>query len=199
MRLVQREDVAIKQSLQTGAGKGVFAKTRLQEGVVLPYFALLKNTKEAVDNQDDDTYFMAVTYVNDGKKPRNISSLIADGNPKLKAMKRLKPEFKATTLVNESSNSPPNCIFVNNSILSKNDIVQAYLKNKLIPITLLVTVRDIQAGEELYSLYGSDYERDYKVWKDRNGIRNALVNRAHDIVDESRDQLLNIFCNDFGF
>ena len=197
MRLVEEKDVEIKESLQNGAGAGVFAKTRIEEGVILPYFALLKNANEAVNNQDDDTYFMAVTYVKDSKA-RNIKSLIADGNPRLKATRKLKPEFKATTLVNESSNSPPNCIFVNNSILSKDDIVQAFKKRKLVPITLLVTVRNIEKGEELYSMYGTDYERDYEVWKDTKGIKIDLINKAHDIVDSSRDDLVDIFCNKFG-
>lgn len=193
MRLVQEDDVEIKASSQTGAGRGIFAKRQLEEGVVFPYFALIKNLQDAEDNEDDDTYFMAVTYVNGKNKPRNITALIADGNPKTKSIKKIKPHFRTTTLVNESSNSPPNCIFVNNSILTKDDIVQAYREFRPVPITLMITARQIEEGEELYTLYGGEYERDYKLWRDRKGIKNALIDRAHDIVEASHSQLVDMF------
>lgn len=193
MRLIQEDDIELKKSMQQGAGRGVFAKKRLQEGVILPYFTLLKNIEDAEENRDDDTYFMAVTYVNGKNKPRNITSLIADGNPKLKSIKKIKPHITWTAFVNESSNCPPNCIFVNNSILTKDDIVQAYKEFRPVPITLMVTARQIEKGEELYTLYGGDYERDYKIWRDRKGIKNALIDRAHDIVEASHSQLIEMF------
>ena len=193
MRLVEADDVEIRTSDQKGAGRGVFAKRTLEEGVILPYFALIKNLEEAEENEDDDTYFMAVTYVNQYGKPRNIKALIADGNPNIKSIKKIKPHLISTTLVNESSNCPPNCVFVNNSILSKEEIVKAYKESKLVPITLLIVAKQIEKGEELYTLYGGDYERDYKIWRDRGGIKNALIDRAHDIVEESQQELADIF------
>jgi hypothetical protein len=193
MRLIQKNEVEIKPSLQVGAGNGIFAKRRIEEGVVLPYFTLIKVLAETDENEEDDTYFMEVTYTNDKKKPRNISALIADGNPSIDALKKISPHLRAATLVNESTTSPPNCIFVNNSILSKKDILSAYTKSVPIPVTLLVTVTSIEKGEELYTLYGGDYAREYRVWRDRKGIKNSLVCKAYDIVEKSHDQLIDFF------
>lgn len=41
-------------------------------------------------------------------------------------------------------------------------------------ITLMVTVREIEEGEWFCTLRGSEYERDYEVWRDRKGIKGDL-------------------------
>lgn len=187
IRMVDKDDVALRNSEMVGAGKGVFCKRGIEAGTILPYYALLKKLEE-VDN-DDDTYFMSVTYVNDKGKVRNIASMVADGNPILPSMKKLPRNLRAASYVNEASTSPPNCVFVNNVCLSKNEIVKAYKSATPIPITLLVVPHDLDQGDELLTMYGSDYERDYKVWRDRKGYKDSLVNLAHEIVEECKDDI----------
>lgn len=189
VRLVDKDDVALRNSEIKGAGKGVFCKRDIAAGTILPYYALVKKLQDVDDEGDDDTYFMSVTYVNDQNKVRNIASMVADGNPTLPAVKKLARNLRAASYVNEGSASPPNCVFVNNICLSKDDIVRAYKSKTPIPITLLVVPHDLDQGDELLTMYGSDYERDYKVWRDRKGYKEAIVNLAHEIVEECKDEI----------
>lgn len=188
VRLVEKDDVALRDSLMDGAGKGVFCKRDILGGTILPYYALVKKLTE-IDEDEDDSYYMSVTYINDSEKVRNIVSMVADGNPKLPCIKKLSRQFRAASFVNEASSTPPNCVFVNNILLTKADIVNAYRDKKPIPITLLVIPHDLDKGEELYTMYGSDYERDYKIWRDRKGFREAIVNLAHEMVEECKEDL----------
>ncbi|CAM9172509.1 unnamed protein product [Sphacelaria rigidula] len=187
-RLIDKEDVALRNSEMEGAGKGVFCKRDIEAGTILPYYAVVKKVSEVKD-EDDDTYFMSVTYVNDEDKTRNIQSMVADGNPTMPTLKKLPRQLRAASYVNEASKSPPNCVFVNNVCLSKEDIIKAYRAKKPLPITLLVIPHDVDKGDELLTMYGSDYERDYKVWRDRKGYRDAIVNLAHEIVEECSDEI----------
>lgn len=188
IRMVEKDDIALKDSSMEGAGKGVFCKRDVAAGTVLPYYALVQKLSEVKEDQDD-TYFMSVTYVNEEEKTRNIQTMIADGNPSLSCIRKLPRQFRAASYVNEGSTSPPNGVFVNNLTLSKNDIVKAYRDKTPIPITLMVIPHDLDKGEELLTMYGSDYQRDYKVWRDRKGYREAIVNLAHEIVDECKEDL----------
>ena len=188
IRLVDKEDVALRNSEIEGAGKGVFCKRDIEAGTILPYYAIVRKLSD-VKEDEDDTYFMSVTYVNEEDKTRNILSMIADGNPTMPSLKKLPRQLRAASYVNEGSASPPNCVFVNNICLSKNDIIKAYREKKPIPITLLVCPHDLDKGDELLTMYGSDYERDYKVWRDRKGYRDSIVNLAHEIVEECRDDI----------
>ena len=113
VRLVDKDDIALRNSDIDGAGKGVFCKKEIEAGTILPYYAIVKKTS-GLDDDNDDTYFMSVTYVNEEDKTRNIQSMVADGNPTLPALKKLSRNFRAASYVNEASDSPPNCVFVNN-------------------------------------------------------------------------------------
>ena len=188
VRLVDKDDVALRNSEIEGAGKGVFCKRDIEAGTILPYYAIVRKLSD-VKEDEDDTFFMSVTYVNEDDKTRNILSMIADGNPTVPSLKKLPRQLRAASYVNEGSTSPPNCVFVNNLCLSKNDIIKAYREKKPIPITLLVAPHDLDKGDELLTMYGSDYERDYKVWRDRKGYKDSLVNLAHEIVEECRDEI----------
>lgn len=192
VRLVEKDDIALRDSLAKNAGKGVFCKRDISAGTILPYYALIKKLSD-VEEEEDDTFFMSVTYVNDKDKTRNILSMIADGNPSLKCIKALPRQDRAASFVNEASDVPPNCVFVNNLILTKNEIVQAYREKKPIPITFLVIPHDLEKGEELYTMYGSDYTRDYKVWRDRKGFKDAIVNLSHEICEECKDDIKELF------
>ncbi len=190
-RLVDKEDVALRNSEMKGAGKGLFCKRDIEAGTILPYYAIVKKLSE-VDEDSDDTFFMSVTYVNSEKKTRNIQSMVADGTPTMSSLKKLPRQLRAACYVNEASTSPPNCVFVNNVCLSKEEIIKAYREKKPIPITLLVVPHDLDKGDELVTMYGSDYEREYKVWRDRKGYRDAIVDLAHEIVEECRDEIAEI-------
>lgn len=115
--------------------------------------------------------------------------MVADGNPTLPRIKCLPRLFRAASYVNEGSTTPPNCVFVNKLTLTKDIIVKAFRDKKPIPITLLVVPHDLEKGEEFFTMYGNDCERDYKVWRDRKGYREAIVNLAHEIVDECKEDI----------
>ena len=191
VRLVDKDEVALRTAEIEGAGKGVFCKRDIVAGTILPYYALVKKLSDVTD-EDDDTYYMSVTYVNAQNKVRNIASMVADGNPSLPAVKKLSRNLRAASYVNEGSTSPPNCVFVNNICLSKDDIVKAYREKKPLPITLLVVPYDLDQGDELLTMYGSEYERDYKVWRDRKGYKDTIVNLAHQMVEECREDIDDI-------
>ena len=188
MRLAHKDDFALRNSQIEGAGRGVFCKRDISAGTILPYYALVRKLSDVKDDHDD-TYFMSVTYINEENKTRNILSMIADGNPSIPCLKELPRELRAAPYVNEGSTSPPNCVFVNNICLSKDDIVKAYREQKPVPITLLVVPHDLDKGDELLTMYGSEYDRDYKVWRDRKGHRDAIINLAHEIVEEYREEI----------
>ena len=192
VRLIEKDDIALRDSRAKDAGKGVFCKRDISAGTILPYYALIKKLSD-VEEEEDDTFFMSVTYINDQDKTRNITSMIADGNPSLKSIMKLPRQSRAASFVNEASDVPPNCVFVNNLILTKNEIVQAYREKKPIPITFLVIPHDLEKGEELYTMYGSDYSRDYKVWRDRKGFKDAIINLAHEICEECKDDIRELF------
>ena len=191
VRLVEKDDIALRDSLLNDAGKGVFCKKNIPAGTILPYYSVVKKLSE-VDEEEDDTYYMTVTYVNDKERTRNIISMVANGNPSLKSIKALPRQNRAAAYVNEASTHPPNCVFVNNLLLTKNDIVQAYREKTPIPMVFLVIPHDLDKGEELYTMYGRDYEREYTIWRDRKGYKDAIINLSHEIVEECRDDLKNL-------
>lgn len=194
VRLVDKDDVALRNSEIRGAGKGVFCKRDMPAGTILPYYAVVTKLTEISDD-DDDTYYMSVTYVNDENKTRNIASMVADGNPMKPPVKKLQRNLRAAAYVNEASATPPNCVFVNNICLSKSDIVNAYREMKPIAITLLVVPYDLEQGDELLTMYGSEYDRDYQIWRDRKGFKDTIVNLAHDIVSGNREEIRDMFDN----
>lgn len=190
VRLVTKEDICFKESRIENAGRGVFCKKNIKAGTILPYYAVVKKLADVGD--ESDSYFMTVKYVNEEDRSRSISSMIADGNPTLPTLKKLSRHLRAAAYVNEASTSPPNCVFVNNTCLSKQDIISAYRAGKSIPITLLVIPHDLDEGDELLTMYGSDYEREYKIWRDRKGYRDAIIDLAHDIVRTNAEDLKKI-------
>lgn len=192
--IVDKDDIALRNSEIDGAGKGVFCKRDIKAGTILPYYALVRKLS-TVKEDEDDTFFMSVTYVNADDKTRNILSMIADGNPSLPSIKKLTRNLRAASYVNEASTSPPNCVFVNNICLSKDDIIKAYREKKAIPITLLVVPHDLDKGDELLTMYGTEYERDYKVWRDRKGYRDSIINLAHEFVEGCRDDIAELLKN----
>ena len=188
IRLVEREDIAVHTSLIKGAGKGVFSKRDIPPGTILPYFALVKKIQDVKDDEDD-TYFMSVNYNTPNNKQKNLVAMISDGNPHLPCMKSLPRQFRGAPFVNEASETRPNCVFVNNLNITKEDIAKAYRNKRPLPLTFLVVPYLIEKGEELYTMYGSEYDRDYEVWQDRHGYTDAIVELSHEIVESGRETL----------
>lgn len=192
LRLIEREDVMLRDSKIRGAGKGVFCRRDISPGTILPYYVELNKLSECAAGRDE-RYFMSVTYSNEDDKEKKLSSIVGDGNPRLSSMKSLQREFRAAPFVNEASTHPPNCVYVRNPSIRKEDVISAYRQRKPLAITLLVVPYHVEKGEELFTMYGSEYGRDYPIWKDKNGYMDAINEIAHSIVDGgSKDIVRNL-------
>lgn len=188
VRIVDKDDIALRTSSIEGAGKGVFCKRGIPARTILPFYALIKKLSHVKDGTDH-SYFMSVSYMNSNNEARCIQTLIADGNPTLSCTKKLPRSLRAASYVNESTKAAPNCVFVKNPCISKQDVINSHREKKPIPVTLLVVPRDLQEGEELLTMYGPDYKRTYNVWIDKKGYKDKIVDLAHEIVDENKCQI----------
>ncbi len=176
-----------------GAGKGVFAKKPLPAGTILPYYTMTQLVESPDFDLMDNTYFMTASYRNASGKFRAINKVVSNGDPSLTGLRRLRPVDRHAACINESSDSPPNCVFVNNPFITKNDIYDSLEKGTPLPMTLMVVPYDIAKGSELFTMYGSDYHREYKVWRDRKGIKDDLISLSHDIVEFHGDAVKEMF------
>jgi len=193
VRIVRSDEVVIKESSIPGAGNGIFAKKNIPAGTVIPYYTIVKIVDSPDFEKVIDTYFMTVTYMNSKGRYRTIGKLIADGNPDLPGIKVLRNAYRVSAFANESPIKPPNCIFVNNPAITKDKVYECLANNTPMVSTLLVVPRDIKRGEELFTLYGSDYDRSYKVWRDRGGQKDELIGLSHDIVEFHKDKVCSLF------
>lgn len=181
---IEDGDFCIKKSKIPGAGNGVFANKDILPGKILPYTSLILKSTDIKD-EHDDTYNMTITYMNNEGVQKTLRGFVCDGNPNLSCFKPKKDhvlEIMASH-VNEASTSAPNCVF-----LTRNDVTKEYVKDcfkngKKAVIAYLVVPEFIPKGTELFTVYGSAYNcRGYKVWRDRKGHMNSLINKAHDIL-----------------
>lgn len=193
VRRVEPADISLKASSIPGAGNGVFAKRSLAAGTILPYYTIIQSVDSPDFDMMDDTYFMTASYMNASGKFRAINKVVANGDPSLEGLRRLRAVDRHASCINESSDNPPNCVFVNNPFITKNDIHDSLEKGYPTPITLVVVPYDIAKGSELFTMYGSDYSRGYKVWRDRKGIKDDLINVANDIVEFNGDAVNRMF------
>jgi len=193
VRSISSSDVVLRASSMPGGGNGLFARRRIPAGTILPYSTIVKLIDDPVIDEEDDTYFMTVTYLNDKKKFRTIGKLVADGNPRLKGLSSIPVCSRMASYVNESSTSPPNCIFVDNPGIDKDSVYKCLVSGKPMASTLLVIPHDIAQGEELFTLYGSDYNRGYKVWRDRRSIKSDLIIYSNDIAEYHMEELRGMF------
>jgi len=193
VQAVRTGDMEVRESAVPGAGNGLFAKRDLKAGTIIPYYTILKIVDSPDFEKELDIYFMTVTYRNDKGKYRTIGKLIADGNPEIPRIKGLKMVHRVSAFANESPTKPPNCIFVNNPAISRNTVYECLAMNIPMVSTLLVVPHDIKKGTELFTLYGSDYSRSYKVWRDRGGKKDELIGLSHDIVEYHTDQVCGLF------
>lgn len=195
VRRAETHDVSLKTSSIPGAGKGVFAKRSIPAGTILPYYAVTQLVDSPEYESIDNTYFMTASYRNAAGKFRAINSVVANGDPSLSRLRKLRAVDRYASCINESSNSPPNCVFVNNPFLTKADIYESLSKGYPVPVpvALVVVPYDIDKGSELFTMYGSDYHREYKVWRDRRGIKDDLVYVSNDIVETHEDSVGELF------
>ena len=188
---VTKGDVSIKPSSVEGAGNGVFAKQDLPAGKILPYYAVVKKMSKIDD--DDDTYFMTITYTNENNKSRCLPGVVADGHPGQDEISSLPKWYRTASIVNEATTSAPNAIFIQNTNLTKDHIVECYKSKTPIVIALLVLPQDVTKGQELFTMYGSDYERDYEVYDVDTDESDDNINIAHDIVESNKENLGSCF------
>ncbi|AAR26929.1 FirrV-1-B54 [Feldmannia irregularis virus a] len=181
---ISREDVSIRQSTIPGAGMGVITKRPLQAGTILPYFTLIYKTS-ALDPDVDDTYFSSICYNNNRQEDKMLSNMIGDGNPHIKAIKKLRRDFRTAPYVNEAyDKKKPNTILMTNPSLTKDQIVSAYRSKTPIATSLLVVPKDIPKNVELLTLYGKSYHRNYPQWSGKKSFLTELVQIAHEITFE---------------
>jgi len=190
---VRSSEVVVSESSIPGAGNGLFAKKDIQAGTIIPYYTILKIIESPDFDKILDTYFMTVAYKNSKGRYRTIGKIIADGNPELPRIKRLKTAYTVSAFANESPTKPPNCIFVNNPAISKEYVHECLAKRTPMVSTLLVVPYDVKRGTELCTLYGSDYARSYKVWRDRDGKKDEIIGLSHDIVEFHTDTICGLF------
>lgn len=193
IRLLEDGDCSIKKSSVEGAGKGLFSKKKLKGGTIIPYNTLIKKYNE-VPEDEDDTYYMGVSYVCEKGEPRTIRGYVADGNPNQPFFKRKRNHLVSAAYVNEASSHPPNCVFVSNPIHTKENLKRlTKSKPELFASCFLVIPWDIEEGQELFTMYGSSYSsRKYKQWRDRKGYKNHLIDSSHAIIDNNKDYLREI-------
>lgn len=184
IHFVEKEDVSVRDSTIPRAGLGVICKRDLEAGTILPYYAVLAKRSE-MNPATDDAFLMSVVYTNKHGQKKNLNGVVADGNPTKSALRKLPRNFRAASYVNEASESPPNCVFVTNPAISKRDLAKAYQNEIPVPVTLLVVPRFISKGSELFTMYGDQYNRDYRLWRDKNGYNDELISLGHEIVQKN--------------
>ena len=193
MRQIQSSDVILKPSSMPGGGNGLFARRMIPAGTVLPYSTIVKLVDDPDIESHEDTYFMTVTYLNNKNKFRTIGKLVADGNPRLSGLAGIKAVHRMAAYVNESSNCPPNCIFVDNPAIDRDSVYKSLARGTPMASTLLIVPHDIKQGKELFTLYGSDYQRGYKVWRDRRDAKNDMIIYANDIAEYHVEEIRDMF------
>lgn len=181
IRPVKETDIELRPSSMVGAGTGLFATTKLKAGTMMRYMTTLHKINEVEESQDE-TYFMSVSYMEDGIS-KCSRGMIGNGDPSIHPMCEMKKIDTAASYINEASIMPPNCIFVQNEHLTKEDVKKYHKQSKPVAIAYIVIPFDIEKGEELFTMYGSSYGREYKVWRDRHGYKGNIVNVAQEMVD----------------
>jgi len=193
IRQIQSSDVILKASSMPGGGNGLFARRDIPAGTILPYSTIVTLADDPEMDEKNDTYFMTVSYLNKKNKFRTIGKLVADGNPKLSGLSKMKAVHRMASYANESSSSPPNCIFVDNPAIDRDAVYTSLERGTPMVSTLLVVPYDLKKGTELFTLYGSDYQRGYKVWRDRRDIKNKMVIYCNEIAEYHVDELSEMF------
>lgn len=178
---IRKGDFIVKESSINGGGNGLFAKRDIPSGKVLPYTGIIKKTKDT--NQEDvDTYYMSATYIDEEGIQKTYRGFISDANPLQESLKD-NPISTMAAYVNEASDRPPNCIFATRLDTNPEYIKDCYKNSTHAVLVYLVVTNDIKKGTELFTLYGSQYSnREYKVWRDRKGYVNSMVEKAIEIL-----------------
>jgi len=186
MHLLEKKDYVIKKSSVPNAGKGIFCKRDIPAGTIITYNTIVKKCIE-LDEHENPTYHMTISYIENGKE-RSVRKFISDGNPKY--FKGSQKHLAAGAHVNEASQFPPNCIFVTNPFITKEQIYESYKTKNVLPSCFLVVPFELKKGQELFTMYGSCYnDRNYKQWRDRAGYRDRLIEEAHHIMNNNQTEL----------
>jgi len=185
IHLLDKKDYRIKDSSIPNAGKGIFCKKDIPAGTIIMYNTIVKKNLELPEDEDP-TYYMATSYIENGKD-KTLRNFITDGNPKY--FKGKKKHLATAAYVNEASEFPPNCVFVTNPTITKEDIIESYKNKRVLQACLLIVPFEVKKGEELFTMYGSHYDhRNYKQWRDRKGLKTKLIDEAHRLsTDHSRE------------
>ncbi|KAG5183162.1 hypothetical protein JKP88DRAFT_157306 [Tribonema minus] len=141
-----------------GKGRGLVALRDIKLGTVLPYCGVVRLEGPGVDT----TYAMAAEY-HDGRGRNGFVSMrgfLVDGNPKL--LPGLRDSWKFAAYANEATRGPCNVVSVTNPAITHEALARSFKEERPVIVAFYVVARDIAAGEELTTHYGSGYPRKYK-------------------------------------
>lgn len=188
MHILDEKDYVIKDSSVPNAGKGLFCKRDIPAGTMVPYNTIVKKEVE-LSEDEDRIYHMTISYFENNKE-KYMRKFVSDGHPKY--FKGSKKKLSVGSRVNEASLYPPNCIFVVNPFVTKEDFINAYKNTDIITSCFLLVPFGLKKGQELFTMYGPSYGREYKQWRDRNGYRDNLIDEAHEIMND-KDNMLELY------
>ena len=182
-----------RKSNEDDAGIGVFCVEKIKAGTILPYYAVA--IKDGDEGDDDGgvydcakhrTYVIAADYSTSRGNQRSLRGYSMDGDPTLAEIRNLDEYKKLACRINEATDrSPPNCLLVSNPRISRDDIKRSYFKRKPVPVTLVVTIKDLEKGTELLTCYGDEYgAREYTPCNLKSSSSRKLVRRAYRHLDE---------------
>jgi len=167
----------------SGSGSGVFCSEDVEPGTILPYYAVA--FKEKGSDDIDRTYVMSADYLSAKGNHRTLTGYSMDGNPEIEKMKDVEPYKKMAAQINEASfGNVPNCLFVSNPSITRQEIKDSLINSTAIPITYVVVMDKIQKNTEMVTCYGKDYgDRDYKPCKMKKRKFQETVDMAYEYVE----------------
>lgn len=167
------------------SGNGVYAIDDVKAGTILPYSAVAFKESNAPEDMDR-TYVIGANFYNAKGKACTFKIYSVDGKPFLEPVEPLEEFAKLGCHINEASvGKKINCILCINPSLTIGTFRESFEKQKPFTATYIVITKDLQAGTELLTSYGREYEnRGYRVCKMNRKTYEALVDRAYDFIDE---------------
>lgn len=139
----------------------------------------------------DRTYVAGADFYNAKGKACTSKIYSVDGTPFVEPVETLEEFMKLGCQINEASEGGNiNCVLCINPFLTTNTFKQSFEKQKPFTATYAVITEDLQAGTEVLTSYGHDYEnRGYTVCNMKRKTYEAMVDRAYYFVDEIAEKV----------
>ena len=184
--VIDNEDFfRVEESKQgPNSGNGVFCNKDVKAGTILPYFAVAFKDKD--DEDMDRTYVMSADYMSKKGNHRTLDGYSLDGNPTIDLLKDIENYKKTAAQINEASfGNLPNCLFVSNPSITRQDIKDSFKNKTAIPIVYVVVTENVLKDSELLTCYGKEYgERTYKPCKMKKRKYQETIDMAYEYVED---------------